>query len=90
MIELSWSEEKNELVKDKTGISFEDVSKAILRGNFLDDIDHPNKEKYAHQRILIVKIDNYAYSVPYVIQENGKLFLKTLYPNRIYKKKYLK
>jgi uncharacterized DUF497 family protein len=86
---LDWSNDKNELVTAKTGVSFEDAELAIATGGLLDDIQHPNTEKYKHQRIMIVAIDGYAYAVPYVKQTDGSFFLKTLYPNRYYTRKYL-
>ncbi len=89
MMNLDWGDEKNELVTEKTGVSFEDIEMAIATGNLLDDIQHPNTEKYGHQRIMIVAINRYAYGVPYVEKEDGSFFLKTLYPNRYYTRKYL-
>jgi hypothetical protein len=34
---------------------------AITQGNILDDSVHPNQEKYPNQRLLVVKIKEYAY-----------------------------
>jgi hypothetical protein len=54
----------------------------------LDDIKHPNDSKYPNQRLFVVKIDRYAYLVPYV--ENGeKIFLNTIIPSRKATKQYL-
>ena len=38
----------------------------IKQGDLLDVREHANKEKYPHQKILIVKMDDYAYVVPFV------------------------
>jgi len=89
MIVLDWGDEKNEIVTAKTGISFEDVEMAIATGNLLDDVKHPNTDKYGNQRMMYVAIGGYAYGVPYVKQEDGTFFLKTLYPSRKYTKQYL-
>ncbi len=89
MIVLDWSNEKNELVTEKTGVSFEDIEFSIATGCLLDDIQHPNTEKYGHQRIMVVEVNGYAYCVPYVKQEKGVFFLKTLFPSRKYQKMYL-
>lgn len=71
-------------------IGFQDIIEAVKKGNVLDDIDHFNKNKYPSQRILIVKINNKVYAVPYVIdKERKRTFLKTIYPSRSLKKKYL-
>jgi len=54
----------------------------------LDDVVHPNKEKYARQRVFIVAIDDYVYLVPYVESEE-EIFLKTVVPSRKATKQYL-
>jgi hypothetical protein len=88
---INYSLEKNEILKSSRNISFEDVLLAIESGNLLDDIEHPNKEKYPSQNIFIilVEIKEYVYLVPYVEDENA-IFLKTIIPSRVMTKKYLK
>ncbi len=51
---------------------------AILFGDLLDVYEHPNKERYSNQQILIVQIQDYAYLVPFVEDEKG-FFLKTIF-----------
>lgn len=71
------------------GVSFEDVLFALQSGRLLDDLVHPNDEKYPNQRMLVVEIDGYAWLVPYV--ENGEeIFLKSVIPGRKATKRYLK
>jgi hypothetical protein len=70
------------------GICFEDVIEAFENNQFLVDINHHSK-KYSHQRILVVRINNYAYAVPYVInREKKEVFLKTIFASRILTLKY--
>lgn len=83
-----WDEEKNAFLKELREVSFEDVQTAIDSGRVLDDFEHPNKKRYPNQRIFVVEIENYAYYVPYVEDEN-KIFLKTIFPSRKATKKYL-
>lgn len=88
---IEYNEEKNLLLKETRGVGFEDAIEAIYSGNLLDDIDHFNKEKYPKQRIFIVRIKTNIYAVPYIIDKKKKiLFLKTIYPDRKLKKKYIK
>jgi hypothetical protein len=84
-----WNDEKNELLKKLRGVSFEQVVLAIVSGDLIDRIKHPNPEKYPNQKIFLVKIDNYIYSVPYV-EDDKKIFLKTIIPNSKETKKYLR
>lgn len=78
---FAWNAEKNEQLKAERGISFEEVVFHIENGDLLDEVDHPNLEKYPHQRMYIVRIGNYAFLVPFV-QTREEVFLKTIIPNR--------
>lgn len=88
MKEIRWSEEKNEWLKEKRKISFEDISVAITTGRLLGTVDHPNKEKYPHQKVFVVNMGNYVYIVPFV-EDANKIFLKTIIPSRKATKNYL-
>ncbi len=56
-------------MKRERGISFEDIFYYIEHEQLLAIIDHPNKEKYKHQKIYVVNIDDYVYLVPFVESE---------------------
>ena len=83
-----WNDEKNELLKKLRGVSFEQIVLAIVSGDLIDRMKHPNPEKYPNQRVFFVKIEDYVYSVPYV-EDDEKMFLKTIIPNSKATKKYL-
>ena len=88
---IRYSLEKNEILKEQRGVSFEDVILSIENGNLLDDLEHPNKEKYPNQNmfIILIKIKDYVHIVPYVEDDNS-IFLKTIIPSRKMNKKYNK
>lgn len=83
-----WDEEKNKILKEKRGISFEEIKLAAEEEGILDTYNHPNQKRYPGQTIMVVKIDNYVYLVPY-IKDEEKIFLKTIIPSRKATKKYL-
>ncbi len=85
---INWDADKNqELIEDR-GILFEEVVFYLQQGELIDDIEHPNKDKYPNQRIFILNIDNYVYLVPYV-EDKKEIFLKTVIPSRKATKQYL-
>lgn len=87
---FDYSEEKDLILRETRGLGFSDIIEEINKGNLLDDIDHFNKKKYPNQRIFIVKVKSKVYAVPYIKDRVKKVtFLKTFYPNRRLKKKYL-
>ena len=84
----AWNAEKNEILKEKRNISFEEVVLNIQLGNEVDIYDHPNEERYPNQKVSVVIIENYAYLVPYV-ENTDEIFLKTIIPSRKATKQYL-
>ncbi len=82
---FDWDEEKNKRLKEERGIGFEDIVIAIDEGKLLITLDHPKK---SNQKIYIVSVENYAYIVPFVEDEEKK-FLKTIYPSRKMTKEYI-
>jgi uncharacterized DUF497 family protein len=88
MKSINWNAEKNHKIIKERGISFEDVIFCLQSGGLLDDVSHPNKEQYPHQRMFIVAIDEYAYLIPYV-ENDEEIFLKTVIPSRKATKHYL-
>lgn len=85
---FDWNDEKNDLLKKLRGISFEDIVLAIENGELLDRVKHPNSAKYSNQMVFYVSINEYAYAVPFV-EDEDKIFLKTIMPDRKATKKYL-
>jgi len=82
-----WNVEKNEILARERGITFEEIVQRIESGAKVIETDHPNKEKYPNQKILIIDVEGYAYLVPFVINKD-EYFLKTIIPSRKATKKY--
>jgi len=86
---FNYSAEKNALLKAERDISFDEVIAAIQNGQVLDVIRHPNKKKYPHQELMVIRIRGYVHMVPFLEQQDGSLFLKTVYPSRKAGKHYM-
>jgi len=87
-VTFAFNEEKNQLLKATRGVSFDDILLAIEKRDLVDNISHPSRQ-HPKQRILLVRINQYVYVVPYVYQKTKrKLFLKTLYPSRVMTKNF--
>ena len=83
----AWNPEKNDLLKEERGISFEEIVLNIQLGNEGDIYEHPNQERYPGQKISVVLIEGYAYLVLFVENEE-EFFLKTIIPSRKATKQY--
>lgn len=84
----SWNPDKNKLLQQERGISFEEIVFHIQSGDEIEIFDHPNQERYPNQKISVVVVEGYVYLIPFVETEEG-IFLKTIIPSRKATKKYL-
>ncbi len=78
---IRWNEEKNIILKEHRGVSFEDIEEAILNDRLHRIEIHPDQKKYPNQKKLFVEIEHYIYVVPFV-ENDDEIFFKTIYPSR--------
>ena len=78
---MRWNADKSLSLKAERGVSFEEVLSAISQGGLLCVMDHPNRKKYGHQKMLVVRIRDYAYLVP-CVESDSEIFLKSIMPSR--------
>ena len=88
MKHFSWSPEKNRMLRQERGISFEEIVFHIECGDVLDLLEHPNRDRYPNQRVFIVNVEGYGYLVPFV-EDEQEVFLKTIIPSRKATRDYL-
>jgi uncharacterized DUF497 family protein len=86
-VRYEWNPEKNEWLKEKRNISFEQIVFHLSQGDVWRKSDHPDKKKYKKQKIYFVIVEDYIYLVPHVI-EKEYIFLKTIIPSRKATKMY--
>ena len=86
---FDWNSGKNDWLKAERDICFEDAITAINDKKRLLKVEkHKNQKRYPNQNMFIININNYAYLVPFV-EDDEKVFLKTIIPSRKATKKYL-
>ena len=81
MDHYQWNPEKDEQLKSERGLSFEQMVMHIEGGDLLAVSEHPNQGRYPGQQILVVRVGDYVYLVPFVESADGR-FLKTIIPSR--------
>ncbi len=57
----------------------------ILKGDVLDTLDNPNRE---NQQYFIIQLRGYTWAVPFLLDEQERIVLKTAFPSRKYHKIY--
>lgn len=80
-MEFDFNDNKNKLLYNERGVTFQNVIDSIYERGVLADFPHPNTEQYPNQQILVVEIDGYTYCVPYV-EDGNVIYLKTIFPSR--------
>lgn len=83
---FDWDNEKNKKLIRERKISFEAIVSLIESGNIIATVT--GKGRYAHQKQIIVEMNRYIYVVPFV-EDDQKVFLKTIIPSRKLTKKFL-
>ena len=85
IINIVWDEEKSKKLKAERGISLQEVATLILGKEYLDILKHPKRPA---QKLFIVPIQGYIHVVPFVMDADGNMVLKTVFPSRKFQKRY--
>ncbi len=80
-----WDEEKSKKLKAERGVSLEEVARTILEKKYLDILELP---KRPGQRLFVLSIQGYIHVVPFVMDKDGNIVLKTVFPSRKFQKRY--
>ncbi|MEY3182844.1 MAG: hypothetical protein RLZ35_829 [Pseudomonadota bacterium] len=84
-----YNPEKNALLLRERGIGFDQIIEEIENGKLLQITYHHNQTLYPKQKIFHVQCLDKVYLVPYIVESDGSIFLKTVYPSRKATKKLL-
>ena len=84
-MDFLWDEAKNEWLKRDRFISFEEIAAMIQEGDYIDVIENPARPG---QQCALLRIRSYIWVIPYVIDEQDRVVLKTAYPSRKYTRIY--
>jgi uncharacterized DUF497 family protein len=82
---IIWDDEKNQKLQIERNISFDQISEIILRKEYLDILENLSR---SNQQLFVIKLNNYTYAVPFIIDDQSNIVLKTAYPSRKLHKKY--
>lgn len=57
----------------------------ILKGEYIDIIENPSRD---NQMYFILEIESYIWVIPFILDAENNIVLKTAFPSRKYTKKY--
>lgn len=78
-MDIIWDEKKNEKLIAERGVSFDLVAELILQKKYVAILESPTRKR---QYIFLVPIDGYIHVVPFVIDKDENIVLKTIFPSR--------
>jgi len=84
-MQILWDEAKNRKLMLERGISFELFADIILSKKYLDILENPTRP---NQMIFIISYLNYTYVVPFILDKDNNIVLKTAFPSRKFHKLY--
>jgi len=84
-MQILWDSDKNTKLIAERGLSFDIFASLILEKKYLDILKNPSR---AEQKIFIIPFQNYTYVVPFIIDNDQNIVLKTVFPSRKYHKLY--
>lgn len=82
---IVWDEDKNNRLKLDRKISFEEISEKILNEEYINILENPSRKD---QSIFIIELNQYIYAVPFIIDQEDNIILKTAYPSRKLHKRF--
>jgi len=82
---IIWDDEKSRKLILERGLSIEKFAELILEKKYHAVLKNTSRTE---QKIFVIPFRNYTYVVPFIIDENQNIVLKTVFPSRKYHKIY--
>lgn len=76
---IRWNTDKDLWLREHRGVSFQDIATCILSDNLIDMIENPSR---GGQQAFVIRFHEYIWVVPFVLEKDESIFLKTAYPSR--------
>ena len=82
---IIYDDKKAQALKSERNIDIDEVVELIIDKKYLDILEHP---KRGNQQIFILSYKDYIHVVPFVVDKNNDIVIKTVFPGRNFHKIY--
>ena len=82
---IIYDKKKASRLRFERNIEIEDIVDIIIEKKYIDILEHPKREG---QRIFILKYRDYIHAVPFIIDKDDNIIIKTVFPSRNFHKIY--
>ena len=76
---------KAQELKLERNIDIDEIVELIIDKKYLDILEHP---KRGNQQIFILSYKDYIHVVPFIVDKNDNIIIKTVFPSRNFHKIY--
>lgn len=84
-MDILWDEAKARKLKETRDIVIEEVAQLILDKKYMAILEHPGRSQ---QMIFVIPYKGYTHVVPFVVDSENNIVLKTVFPSRKFHKLY--
>ena len=84
-MQILWDNEKNKKLIAERGLSMDIFASLILKKKYLAVLKNPSRKE---QKVFVIFWQDYTYAVPFIIDKEQNIILKTVFPSRKYHKLY--
>ena len=84
-MKVIWDSQKAEKLLRERNISIEAIADMLKRNEFLEILENP---RHPDQMMFIISYKEYTHAVPFIIDAEGRVVLKTVYPSRKHHKHF--
>ena len=82
---IIYDDKKAQALKLERNIDIDEIVELIIDKKYLDILEHP---KRGNQQIFILSYKDYIHVVPFVVDKNDDIVIKTVFPSRNFHKIY--
>lgn len=82
---IIYDDKKVQALKSERNIDIDEIVELIIDKKYLDILEHP---KRGNQQIFILSYKNYTHAVPFIVDKNDNIIIKTVFPSRNFHKIY--
>ena len=85
---IIYDDNKARFLKLSRDIDIDEIAELIIEKKYFDILEHPKRK---NQQMFILSYNDYIHAVPFVIDKDDNIIIKTVFPSRylhkIYKEK---
>jgi hypothetical protein len=82
---IIYDDKKAQMLKLERDIDIDEIVELIIDKKYLDILEHP---KRCDQQIFILLYKDYIHVIPFVVDKNDDIVIKTVFPSRNFHKIY--